>query len=185
MPNHRWACTPQGMSQSEKSSPAMKAWRRRTASIKRHAVAVSSIATAIAFRSRCSAGVRTRPQNTTDIGRFSSVCCASIQRSMLARARGSAGHKGAAGMAVRQIAQDRVALPQCEALFLQRRHQSGGILGAIFRSLRFAERGTCIDALERERHLAQSPQHLHHITGRGAPPYDPLHKFLPRRRFFR
>ena len=79
MPNQRWACTPQQMSHSVKSAPAIKSCRFNSVSISRQAPAVSPIDASMADRSRCSTGVRTRPQNTALIGRLSTDCCASIQ----------------------------------------------------------------------------------------------------------
>ena len=92
MLNQRCRCGPHGMSASVRSSPARYGCLASSAETMPQTRAASSTPCLIAAMSRLSGGVRTRPQNTTPIGRFSSVCCASIQRSTLARACGSCGH---------------------------------------------------------------------------------------------
>ena len=85
----------------------------------------------------------------------------------------------AGGVHLREIAQDRVALPEGEIALLQRRHQPGRVHRAVFGRVGLAERAADIDPLERQPEFAQAPENLHHVAGRVAAPHDALHGFSP------
>jgi hypothetical protein len=91
------------------------------------------------------------------------VSCQSIQ--LLARARARIGGLELPGAVFcREIAHDRVRFPQQEAvLFFERRHQAVGVHGEIGGLLVLAEDAADVDALVRQRELADRPHHLLHV----------------------
>ena len=81
------------------------------------------------------------------------------------------------GMA--KIAADRVALPQHEVVFLQRRHQPGRVHRTIFRRVRLAVRTADIDALVGKLQFFECPDHLHHVARCGTAPQNAAHRLPP------
>src|SRR6202051_1232964 len=127
---------PAGMSPYENASPARNAVLPSCVSSIFTASAVLALPAAIAAGSRLSGGVRTMPQNTGVIAGPSTDSCQSIHW-LAGAGRWGAGERARVRVGRlehrrlvlgRQIAHDRVRLPQQEAvLLLERRHQTVGV----------------------------------------------------------